>query len=219
MAYFARPPATLPSDYYVYEHRRATTGEVFYVGKGKGYRAWVDSNRSKHWQRIAKKHGVTVRIIISGLQEWAAHEIERDLISLHGRRDIGYGRLINVTDGGDGSSGYKYSEETRQKMSAAKKAKPQSQEARMAKRAAMNRPEVKQKLRAAQLGRATDKQLTASGATPVIRVETGERFQSLGAAARHLQTQNINTSAGSIKRSCQSGSKKAGGSVWRYADK
>ncbi len=109
-------PDELPHSFYVYEHRKATTGEVFYVGKGKGNRAWFISNRSQHWKNIAKKHGVLVEIIRFGLHEWYAHELERDLIALHGRLDDGMGKLINKTDGGDGHSGRITSEETRAKF-------------------------------------------------------------------------------------------------------
>jgi hypothetical protein len=90
-------------DFYVYLHRKATTGEVFYVGKGVGRRAW-EKRRAEYWLRTVKKHGLIVEILQDGLQEWYAHELERDLIALHGRRDLGYGPLVNLTDGGEGSS-------------------------------------------------------------------------------------------------------------------
>lgn len=113
-------PAILPVDFYVYEHRKATTGEVFYVGKGVGRRAWRhgQSKRSDWWMRVAAKHGVIVSIVIDGLQDWAAAEIEQDLIALHGRKDRGYGLLINGTDGGDGMAGQIQSDETKAKRSA-----------------------------------------------------------------------------------------------------
>lgn len=115
-------PGTLPADFYVYIHRKATTGEVFYVGKGQKNRAWVvHVARSKRWLNTARKHGVVVEIFISGLQEWAAHEIEIEQIALHGRRDLGYGTLCNMTDGGEGCTGLVVSEEARTKSSAAKK--------------------------------------------------------------------------------------------------
>lgn len=87
-------------DFYVYLHRRATDGSVFYVGKGHGRRAWANnkaSKRSAYWHRIARKHGLIVEIVQSGLQEWYAFELERDLIAYYGRES-----LCNLTDGGDG---------------------------------------------------------------------------------------------------------------------
>ena len=35
--------------FYVYTHRRASNGVVFYVGKGHGRRAYVKSHRGKWW--------------------------------------------------------------------------------------------------------------------------------------------------------------------------
>lgn len=225
-------PAVLPVDFYVYEHRRATTGEVFYVGKGKGARAWFTAARKKHWVNIAKKHGVTVRIVQDGLQEWFALELERDLIALHGRKDTGHGPLVNVTDGGEGTSGWIMPQHARQalslakstpeaiarnvavhkgkkrgaqaieKMSAAKRGKPVSAKAKAARIAAMNRADVKAKLIAAQLGRVTPAQLVAFGARAVRCIQTGEVFPSLGRAAASCRERGRKTTAASICRSC-----------------
>jgi hypothetical protein len=113
-------PAELPKDFYVYLHRKATTGEVFYVGKGFGRRAWkVSCKRSQHWKNTVRKHGLIVEIAADGLQEWYAHEMERDLIALYGRRDLGHGPLVNLTDGGEGLVGYSPTVETLAKKSAA----------------------------------------------------------------------------------------------------
>jgi hypothetical protein len=92
-------------DYYVYLHRKKTTGDVFYVGKGHANRAWSSSGRSTHWKSVVNKHGLVVEIVESNLQEWAAFELECALIALHGRMETGHGLLINHTDGGDGASG------------------------------------------------------------------------------------------------------------------
>lgn len=104
----------IPQDFYVYVHRKATTGAVFYVGKGHGRRAWAKHGRSKVWANTAKKHGYTVEIVFSWLQEWAALEIESDLIAFHGRKDMGLGCLVNGTDGGDGVCGLVHSKEARE---------------------------------------------------------------------------------------------------------
>ena len=49
--------------FYVYEHVRNDTGQVFYVGKGSGRRAYYSSGRNKHWHRIVNKHGFSVTIL------------------------------------------------------------------------------------------------------------------------------------------------------------
>ena len=104
----------IPQDFYVYLHRKATTGKVFYVGKGHGRRAWAKHGRSKIWTNTVKKHGHTVEIVCGFLQEWAAFEMESDLISLYGRKDVGFGRLVNGTDGGEGVCGLVHSKEARE---------------------------------------------------------------------------------------------------------
>lgn len=105
-------------DFYVYVHRKAATGEIFYVGKGKDDRAWDSKyDRSKHWNYVVNKHGLIVEIIQSGLREWYAFELEIELIALYGRKDLNLGTLINKTDGGEGVAGYVYTEEALRKLS------------------------------------------------------------------------------------------------------
>jgi hypothetical protein len=132
-----------PQDFYVYIHRRATTGEVFYVGKGAGDRAHSHFGRGTYWQNIVKKHGVIVEIVQSGLQEWAAFEIERDLIALHGRGDCGYGPLVNLTDGGEGATGHRQTDEAKMKSRAAATAAWALQSHRKKVAEAWSNPELK----------------------------------------------------------------------------
>jgi hypothetical protein len=109
----------LPQDFYVYLHRKASTGEVFYCGKGNAHRAWSNFGRSIHWKNIVKKHGYTIEILQDGLLEWAALELECQTIALYGRKDLGQGTLINLTDGGEGVSGFVASEELKKRIALA----------------------------------------------------------------------------------------------------
>lgn len=106
------------SDFYVYIHRRATDGKVFYVGKGHADRAWSKKGRNKYWHKIVGKHGFVVELAVSGVQEWYALEREIELIAQ--LRESGYA-LANITDGGDGVSGLKFTESSRKRMSDAHK--------------------------------------------------------------------------------------------------
>lgn len=101
----------MPLDFYVYVNKKASDGEIFYVGKGRGRRAWT-KKRNPFWQNVANKHGVLTEIVSSGLSEQEAFCHERKLIARFGRS-----RLCNFTDGGEGASGYVWSEEGRQKIS------------------------------------------------------------------------------------------------------
>lgn len=100
-------------NYYVYLHRKKTNGEVFYVGKGKNNRIKVHANRSDFWEKIVSKHGYTTEIVLDNIQEWYAFELEKELIALYGRRDENKGSLVNLTDGGEGSSGILKTKEQR----------------------------------------------------------------------------------------------------------
>ncbi len=97
--------------FYVYIHRKKTTGEIFYVGKGKDGRLNSKVGRSNLWHKIVNKHGYFAEIVQGDLQEWYAFELEAELISLYGRLNLKQGPLVNLTDGGEGVAGIKRSEE------------------------------------------------------------------------------------------------------------
>lgn len=101
------------NNYCVYSHSRKSDGKLFYIGKGKPSRPRSPSGRSAYWHRIVEKHGFTIKIIKSGMNEECALSFERALIAAIGREN-----LCNHTDGGDGCRNP--SKETRKKMSDAK---------------------------------------------------------------------------------------------------
>lgn len=120
---------TNPNGFYVYGHMRADFDSLFYVGKGHGRRYRQTTNRNKHWKHIVNKHGYTTKIFYEGLTEEEAFQKEKELIALFGREEHG-GMLCNYTDGGDGPSGTKISEERKQLISRANKGKIVSKETR-----------------------------------------------------------------------------------------
>lgn len=99
--------------YYTYAHIRNDTGKIFYIGKGKKYRATA-KNRSKHWQNIANKCGYTAEILAYWTTEKESLDHEELLISCF--KDMGY-KLANKADGGVANSGWKHSEEYKMAMS------------------------------------------------------------------------------------------------------
>ena len=100
--------------FYVYQHLKKDTDEVFYIGKGSGYRARVKSQRSKHWNNVVNKYGYDIEIVQDELSEDEAFQLEVELIT-----KIGLDNLVNMTNGGEGVSGriWKPSDETKRKMS------------------------------------------------------------------------------------------------------
>ena len=112
--------------FYIYVHcRPATTqhqyGEPFYVGKGhntkrnRGRAYYFKGDGNKHYDHVVVKHGKENILIYTRncVSEQQAHEHEVWMIAHIGRRDKGLGTLVNMTDGGDGASGYKHTPEFR----------------------------------------------------------------------------------------------------------
>lgn len=104
------------NSFYVYLHRRATDGTVFYVGKGTGRRAHLRQSRNPHWINIVAKHGLRIEYAAVDIQEWYAFELERELIAYYGRES-----LCNLTDGGDGVTGMRHDEAARRAIASAHK--------------------------------------------------------------------------------------------------
>jgi hypothetical protein len=94
--------------YYVYLHRRLDDNSVFYVGKGKGRRAWTKKSRNKHWKHIVDKHSYSVEIFKNALTESEAFKLEEEQINLYGLKN-----LSNMTLGGVSTTGYQHTDETR----------------------------------------------------------------------------------------------------------
>lgn len=109
---------------YVYKHTRLDTEEVFYIGIGsdnKYKRANHKTDRNKFWKNITSKTDYSVTILCDNITWEEACSIEKALILQYGRRDLGTGSLVNLTDGGEGMQGYTFTEIHRQRMSNAKK--------------------------------------------------------------------------------------------------
>ena len=101
--------------------------EPFYVGKGSGYRCNVGIKDDKNY-KSKFKHNKIKSIFRSGfipiihklyenLTEAETIRIEIDTIELIGKVNDGKGPLVNITNGGDGMSGYKHKEEWKSKLS------------------------------------------------------------------------------------------------------
>ena len=100
----------------LYRHTRVDKNEPFYIGIGDNEtRAYNKVNRTKHWKSVAKK-GYEVEVLLEDLTWEQACEKEKEFIALYGRKDLGTGTLVNLTDGGEGTFGYKHTEEVKQKL-------------------------------------------------------------------------------------------------------
>ena len=112
--------------FYAYLHARpdtVNTSGIFYVGKGHGKRAYEIARPNKHHANIVAKYGKE-NIQVSKIEcssEDVAFELEKGLIKCLRRMGV---NLANRTDGGEGVTGYKRSEEWKKHHSAIMKTKP-----------------------------------------------------------------------------------------------
>lgn len=116
----------------VYRHIRLDKNEPFYIGIGKSEsRAYSKNNRNRYWNFVTNKYDYKVEIVCDNVDYKTAKQIEKYLIAYYGRKDLGLGTLVNMTDGGDGSLNHNPSKETRLKMRASRLGKKMSKESKL----------------------------------------------------------------------------------------
>lgn len=107
--------------FYAYLHARPNTVDasgVFYVGKGHRDRMRDFSHRNRHHKNIVAKHG-RQNILMAKMEcsdEGIAISLEQGLIRCLRRMGVS---LANVTAGGEGLTGHRHTEATKEKMRAA----------------------------------------------------------------------------------------------------
>ena len=107
--------------FYTYAYLREDK-PPYYIGKGKGRRISCTNHRvaiPPEERRIYLKQNLTE-------EEAFRHEVY--MIALYGRKDLGTGILVNMSDGGEGPTGNKWSEDRKKKLSETTKGRPKSEE-------------------------------------------------------------------------------------------
>lgn len=105
---------------YLYRHIRLDTNMVFYIGIGiraNHRRSRTIVGRNEYWKNIVNKTKWEAEIILDDLTIEEANKKEMEFIAIYGRADLGSGTLVNLTNGGDGTSGHIVSETTKKMLS------------------------------------------------------------------------------------------------------
>jgi hypothetical protein len=148
--------------FYVYAFLRSKDSEhgkkftPYYIGKGSG-RRWVDRTGRIIPAPSSKDY---IAFVAENLTEQEAFAMEEYCIRLYGRIDLGTGILRNLTNGGEGTTGWVMPREQAERMSQILKGRTLSQETRQrmaeAQRGRTHSPDTIEKMsrRAAGAGNA-----------------------------------------------------------------
>jgi len=104
--------------YYTYAYLREDK-TPYYIGKGTGKRIYSTNRKGLK----PPKDKSRIIFLKQNLTEEEAFRHEIYMIDVFGRKDLGTGILVNMTNGGEGTSGSLRSDETRKRMSDANRGK------------------------------------------------------------------------------------------------
>lgn len=116
--------------FYLYRHIRNDLDVPFYIGIGTKQKSFsqikteyrraftATFKRSDIWEKTFNKtnQDITVEVLYESDSFEEIKNKEKEFILLYGRKNTTNGLLVNLTDGGDGSYGYKMSHEALLKM-------------------------------------------------------------------------------------------------------
>lgn len=157
----------MTKEHYIYSWHDPRTLVPFYVGLGKGKRAFEKSSHCQHNLTVAgrlhelEKEGLTHIVWVSPKRYSleSAKKLERAWIRIFGRKDQNTGYLFNHSDGGDGGN---ISKITRERLSAFAKERMKNPTLKAIalenlkqgrKRGWKHSEETKSRIRAARLGK------------------------------------------------------------------
>ena len=180
--------------YYVYSHTRLDKNEVFYIGIGTinnrdAYkRSKAKDKRNNIWNNITKKTKYSIQILMESTDYDIIKAEEIRLIALYGKIKDKTGILSNISDGGEGNTGYKPTKEIieaqRQRMLGRKASKETKEKISLAQRNKKVSKEVGLKISESKKGKKVNK--SDNRKKYLKHLSTGLVFPSILQAAKHF---------------------------------
>ena len=129
--------------FYVYEWYNVNTEEIFYVGKGCGYRYKQVSKRNQLFKTYYENNECAVRIIKHFPTEEEAFEYEHlRIVELKAQNQC----FCNIDDGGKGGLSFIWTDDMREYKSQYNPMKEDEQRQRMSEHNPMHDPKIVQKV-------------------------------------------------------------------------
>lgn len=197
----------------VYVHRNIENGKQ-YVGvtsrsnpeirwqKGRGYA------ENPHFYAAIQKYGwdgFEHIVLQTNLQEQEAKSMERELIAMWHTQDRKYG--YNATSGGDGTPDFHPSEETRKKLSEARKKENLSEETLRRRSAG---------LRGRAFSEEHKRKIGDGNSKPIEMYDKESNFLRSFPSARMVEDE-LHISHSHVSQCCHGHRKTAGGYIWKFA--
>lgn len=181
--------------FYLYQHIRLDTNTVFYIGisrynkRYKYKRASQRDKRNSIWKNIVAKTDFKYEILLESEDLTLIKTKEIELISFYGKIKENNGCLANITNGGEGTFGYKHSIQTILNQSKRMKGKKHSEETKekmsIAQLGKVVSPEVGIKISKSKKGKSIGK-LHENKPLKVLHIPTNIEFKSISKAAKHF---------------------------------
>lgn len=168
---------------YVYIHKRATDGKIFYVGKGSKNRLKSNQQRNKWWHNVVNKHGFNAEIIQEFDNEDLAFSYEKELIEILIKNNE---TLVNIKDGGKGGKGFSHSNEAKEKISEAGRNRIWKQE---------SKDKISKTLTGSTFSRKRKRKFPSNNRKTVVCLDTGDIFYSTHEASFKLNLNYSNIAA------------------------
>lgn len=195
--------------YYLYQHIRLDKQKTFYIGigskskyfkstKNEYRRAYSKNNRNNLWKNVTNKTDYDVIIVCQSDNYEEIKQKEVEFIKFYGRKDLGLGNLVNMTNGGEGNRNVIRSKIWNKKISISNCGKTRSEVTKSKIKKAREKQDMSHKYVAVE-------QYSIKG-------EYLKSFDSIEQAIKFIGQKN----SSNITSVCRGKRKQCGGFIWKY---